>query len=377
MAEDAVEEEVDLEKLLASRKPLELKDPKKTLRGFFEREGLDLEYESDERGTGNSRVFVIRVRLPIEDASGEEIFAEGSSTKKKDAVVACALEACRIIDAHGMLRNAMHESERSKKAKRLAENDFYDSDEDSFLDRTGAVELKRKKRMKKAGKGTEDPVETYDSLMESLGSCTREISTIEKSLEDDKRAEELANEEGADDLDDYMITIAKRLDKKTRISFKHRLALLRKEERRIKRLVELVKPTELPALSVPQPDELISAKPESTSGVRREQMDTDDKIDHAEDSNSQRFGSKYKELEPKKSNKERSNSVADVLSRIDQKKKIPMGHQVETAKRKKPQKKKVYGPQSGPSVESKFTDWLPPEDQSGDGKTHLNAKFGY
>ena len=64
-------------------------------------------------------------------------------------------------------------------------------------------------------------------------------------------------------------------------------------------------------------------------------MDTDDKIDHAEDSNSQKFGSKYKELEPKKSNKEISNSVADVLSRIDQKEKIPKGHQVETAKRKK------------------------------------------
>ena len=35
-----------------------------------------------------------------------------------------------------------------------------------------------------------------------------------------------------------------------------------------------------------------------------------------------------------------------------------------------PQKKKVYGPQSGPSVESKFTDWLPPE-----GKAYV--KYSY
>ena len=41
-------------------------------------------------------------------------------------------------------------------------------------------------------------------------------------------AEEFGNEEGADDLDDYMMIVAKRLDRKTRISFKHRLALLRK-----------------------------------------------------------------------------------------------------------------------------------------------------
>ena len=35
-------------------------------------------------------------------------------------------------------------------------------------------------------------------------------------------------EEGRDDLDDFMSLVSKRLDKKTRISMKHRLAFLRK-----------------------------------------------------------------------------------------------------------------------------------------------------
>ena len=51
---------------------------------------------------------VYSCRLPVDDASGQELVAEGSASKKKDAVVACAYEACRIIDAHGMLRNANH-----------------------------------------------------------------------------------------------------------------------------------------------------------------------------------------------------------------------------------------------------------------------------
>jgi protein phosphatase 1D len=42
------------------------------------------------------------------------------------------------------------------------DEDYYSSDEDTFLDRTGAVERKRQARLK--GK-LSDTVETYDSLV--------------------------------------------------------------------------------------------------------------------------------------------------------------------------------------------------------------------
>ena len=42
--------------------------------------------------------------------------------------------------------------------------DYYDSDEDNFLDRTGVVEKKRQKRMKVAGK-LESQTETHHALV--------------------------------------------------------------------------------------------------------------------------------------------------------------------------------------------------------------------
>lgn len=53
---------------------------------------------------------------------------------------------------------------RRKKARNWEEEDYYDSDEDNFLDRTGTIERKREQRMKQAGK-FEDKVETYSSLV--------------------------------------------------------------------------------------------------------------------------------------------------------------------------------------------------------------------
>lgn len=56
---------------------------------------------------------------------------------------------------------------RKRKERDWSADDFYDSDDDTFLDRTGSVERKRKLRMQKHGAA---PVEdekprTYDDLV--------------------------------------------------------------------------------------------------------------------------------------------------------------------------------------------------------------------
>ncbi|RZF39142.1 hypothetical protein LSTR_LSTR005770 [Laodelphax striatellus] len=179
MCEDADEESDLLHNPYASElnEELYLDDPKKTLRGWFEREGQKLNYDVKQKRAGE---YCCRVAIPV-DEIGETLRAEATvKGKKKEVVVQAALEACRVLDKHGLLRQSFHS--KKGKVKDWAENDFYDSDDDSFFDRTGDIEKKKIKRMRAHGK-VETKVHTYESLLNDNKEVMEKISESSKHIE--------------------------------------------------------------------------------------------------------------------------------------------------------------------------------------------------
>ncbi|NXH47181.1 NADAP protein, partial [Dicaeum eximium] len=237
LGEDAEEDEVEENPIAVDFQDVQdafyMKDPRKALQGFFDREGEELEYEYDDRGHNS---WLCRIKLPVDDASGKQLVAEVlHSGKKKEAMIQCALEACRLLDARGVLRQEA--VSRKRKSKNWEDEDFYDSDDDTFLDRTGAVEKKRLNRMKKAGKIEEKP-ETYDSLVRTIIMTCQGYSLMP------------SHPAAQDSLDEFMTEIKSgcALDSVARKKLHLRSFELKKEQQRLKGLIKLVKPAELPEL---------------------------------------------------------------------------------------------------------------------------------
>ncbi|NXG66954.1 NADAP protein, partial [Hemiprocne comata] len=247
LGEDAEEDEVEENPIAVDFQDIQdafyMKDPRKALQGFFDREGEELVYEYDDRGHNS---WLCRIKLPVDDASGKQLVAEVlHSGKKKEAMVQCALEACRLLDARGVLRQEA--VSRKRKSKNWEDEDFYDSDDDTFLDRTGAVEKKRLNRMKKAGKIEEKP-ETYNSLVRRIIMTCQAYSLMHELLL--RRKIKNISPAAQDSLDEFMTEIKSgcTLDSVARKKLHLRSFELKKEQQRLKGLIKLVKPAELPAL---------------------------------------------------------------------------------------------------------------------------------
>ncbi|XP_054652361.1 kanadaptin isoform X2 [Dunckerocampus dactyliophorus] len=426
-----------------------LKDPKKALQGFYDREGEELEIEYEDKSHGT---WLCRIKLPVDDAMGRQLVAEVTHTgKKKEAAVQCCLESCRMLEARGLLRQEA--VSRKRKKKNWEDEDYYDSDDDTFLDRTGTVEKKRQERMKKAGKIEARP-ETYESLIAKLSQVEKEVAETQRKL--GTGGKNASGSSTDDPLDAFMTAVRSEaaMDAVERRKLHVHVADLRKDAQRLRKLVELTRPAQLPSLlpsssssesekpkkALPLfgamkggkkfklktgtigrlppkqpslPPELFTMK-ELPPGGEEEDEEEEEKAEKKEDeedtmsqftaepeesgdvASQDTSGQKGDELQLKP--KEQSRKKGTGMPSTDADNQFPSQNtkpspdspapesrakgDEEPSRRKK---KKVMGPSKPPVLLSgqypqddpDYCVWVPPAGQTGDGRTHLNDKYGY
>ena len=472
MPEDAVEDEPSTDKNIIDppknpflsqkeNENIDISDPKKTLRGWFEREGLELEYDCQEVGYAK---FKCTVNLPIEDENGistPKVAEATVSGKKKEAVISCALEACRILDRLGLLRSSTHESRVKRSKKKWEENDYYDSDEDEFLDRTGTLEAKRQKRMntvkgnqnldETARQPSKKTVETFDSLCEKRAELSKEILNLEQRIESGKKSMQemkISDNGSVEDLDMYMSLIEKSADcsKEGLSKMKIKLSSLTSEIKRVERLIEIARPAKLPEkvstgercmtnqsdqCDVPKSGVIMigkmfnrkmgNLKPIPSNSRTTVSTKVNHKHDQGltynqehddhipEDSVAAKGKFKMKieqkmEAKDPESSKARSEFPAEMAEEAKEDKTVVSKNIVNVSMKKKQKRKsdtfsnnvnqniqsnasdvhefvqnsdknQIYEEMS--AQDDRYSAWLPPKNQTGDGRTNLNDKFGY
>ncbi|XP_055906773.1 kanadaptin [Eupeodes corollae] len=453
MGEDA-DEETDLSVnpyASTNNEELFLDDPKKTLRGYFEREGLDLEYKCDEMSVGS---FVCRIELPVDDLNGKQIVAEVCHKgKKKDCVVQCALEACRILDRHGVLRQANHEPLKRKIVK--ADSD----DEDDFFDRTGDVE---RKKMRKSNPSTSVTL-TYDDLLIQETEIEKKLSEVKTKIEEYQqlaRQMKEAKNQQIEDLDTFMekLTDTAALEKSDLWKLQMEEKQLIIDHNKIKRLIQIAKPIDLPAImstdaepakktrqlpmvgkrnqfsykalkplrlppkegsaasvaaafekelksdeeEVEEEEEEEEKSTENTAIKRKEPTDNNLPNDsEEEEKKSERlYGpafipdqsipspkviqEEYKEDEKAEGKEEKTEEEKNPTP-CQEVESTEVEEEAAQAVKRKRQRQRIRGKRENVDIEDqgeyedteKYSKWVPPENQSGDGITSLNDKFGY
>ncbi|XP_064550627.1 kanadaptin [Drosophila montana] len=447
MSEDA-DEETDLAHnpyASTNNEELFFDDPKRTLRGFFEREGLNLEYKCDELSQAS---FVCRVELPIDDSNGRPIVVEVTHKgRKKDCVVQCALEACRTLDRHGVLRQANQESQKRKHPMKSGDSD----DEDEFWDRTGDVARKKQRKANTSASVTL----TYDDLLKQELELDAELQKVEQEIgayqQNEKRLKELAvqQQSDGDDLDNFMDTLSEnvtQLDKTEIKKLRMEQQRIKSEQQKLQRLIKIAKPTDLPFVTpnnktldsnvakkqlpmigkrnqfskfkVVKAAPSVRAKAADEQEVEEEEEEQEEKEKEEKEEEeegkeeAQQLEELTKETVAKPAAGEASKQVkptaepqvepdkSQFLKAIEASAETPTDptepeeesadeDEEAAAHKKRRQRARQRNSKQRQDVDmdlnelaehedsEKYAKWVPPTNQSGDGFTHLNEKFGY
>ncbi|XP_050071894.1 kanadaptin [Anopheles maculipalpis] len=421
MAEDA-DEETDLTEnpyASSNNEELFLNDPKKTLRGYFEREGHELDYNVEELSAGTYRC---KVELPIDGPDGQPLVAEATHKgKKKEAVIQCAMEACRILDRYGKLRQANHEPRR--RFRKQSDSD----DDDDFMDRTGAVEERRERKQAAMNPQTH----TFADLIHKEALILDCLEANECKIQNARLIKQETHlPENDDDVEKFLSNLAKdtTVDKFEIRRLRQKQVKLNSELKKIKKLIEVTKPVDLDKIGMNKPSTSDTkrqmlplfgkrTKLSNTFGIRESSIKAekdadldpppaepassivpvlekspkqpqDDNVASSNDTINRLKQEKLGEPSSSKHNLGKRSLAASAEPKVVSEAAGAGGHGDSTSiADSKKKRTRLRGQKTRENVdiddtvemasEDKNVEWVPPSGQTGDGRTSLNEKYGY
>lgn len=380
-------------------------DPVKVMKKWFEQEGFEYEHHVDEL----HQKYVCHLELPIES---QDIRVEGEAMpRKKDAIHAACLRACRLLDRAELLFPWQVQNSAANRRRKAREEDEDDAD---MIDETR--ELKAASRSIKID--SKSGVQTVETLEAKYQELTKQIEELEAKMETynviaRQEAEQKSADQSSsllDSLESFMETIKSNTrvtlstaDKIEKSKLKYRIADLQKECGRVARLIQIAKPSfKMPQLKNHALEAKKSEiqKPDSKPETEIQELETKKSETRLETEVSKPETNptpKGIDLKPEVKPREAQEKLT---VRLAQKRPQPSkavleafgDEEAQPVKRQVLLKKKNVTPLPGgysgardtsekelkkQSEESDFVEWVPPVNQTGDGTTHLNQKYGY
>ena len=120
---------------------------------------------------------VFRLRQIIDASEDTNTVVKGEGRGRDEAKKNAALLACKMIDEQ---EDDYGSSEFKTKRQKYEENDYYGSDEDEFLDRTGSLEKKRKMRKERYQNDGKPEILTYELLVKQLEEATENLDNVKR-----------------------------------------------------------------------------------------------------------------------------------------------------------------------------------------------------